>query len=138
MFQKKVIQMRIVKFIKKHDSFLSLIMLFFSVGIFASIIFLGNRKYNKLKNKGAIEQAYIYKIDQTTRSYILYYKFMYQKQVYLGEYSFSYWEKRGRRLSYKYYPVIFDPKNLDNTSLLIFDSDFERYGFVTPDSIINR
>lgn len=111
-------------------------MMFF---IFLVFEFYTNSKDVKiLHEKGILGEAYIYKLEQTTRSFILHYKFNYNGIEYEGKYNFSSWEKRGDRLVYKYYPVVFDPSNPSNSTMLFFNRDFEYYKISIPDSIFNR
>lgn len=128
----------IFSIINNYSRVLSIILAVTFLFIIGVKFYRGSLYINDLKNRGLLSNSHIYELDKTTKSFVLKYCFTYQEVEYLGEYRFSNWQKRGNRLSYKYYPVIFDPENPNNSSLLFFNEDFEFFGFTPPDSITNR
>ena len=129
---------KILLFIKYNSKLFTIMLASLFVTAICIKFYVGSQKIRNLEKNGTISQAYIYRIDKTTRSFMLNYRFMYGDREYGGVYSFSNWKKGGEKLSYKYYPVIFDPDNPTNSSLLFFKEDFEFFGFIAPDSIVNR
>lgn len=117
---------------KRFWSFVIIILI--SIGV--SIAILRTRTSNQLKRNGIITTGYVYEVFDAFRSKNGFkYYFYHNGKKYFGKSIFQVGIAIKDEITNKSIPVIFNPKDPDNSKLLLTKPLFENYGIPYPDSL---